>query len=222
MNAIGAAHVAEPKTRAQLQALRDARRSKNWIRRLHHHALRTDDMEATRHFYEDILGMPMVLASKGSVDPSTGRRSPFLHCFFELGDGSCLAFFQFLPGARGPAPKTPQDGVDHHIAVLVPDFDALARLKTKLDELSYPTCGIDHGFCYSLYVRDPNGMLVEFVGEPASELEMNEGLAASAHEELTKWNRKDYSYDSSGRVSMNYPLPTSPLADMMKVIPADR
>ena len=31
--------------------------------RLHHNAYPTKDMEATRHFYEDIIGMPLVATS---------------------------------------------------------------------------------------------------------------------------------------------------------------
>jgi glyoxylase I family protein len=222
MNTIGIDLIAAPEKRAQLQAARDARRSRNSIRRLHHHALRTNDMEATRHFYEDIVGMPMVLTTQGDIDPTAGRRTPFLHCFFELGDGSSLAFFEFLPEAREPAPKPPQDGADHHIAVFMPEFDALVRLKSKLDRLGHATCGIDHGFCYSLYVRDPNDMLVEFVGEPANELELGERATTLAHDAFAKWNRKDYAQDSVDHLPVNYPLPTSPLEDMMKVLPADR
>jgi glyoxylase I family protein len=102
------------------------------------------------------------------------------------------------------------------------EFDALVRLKSKLDGLGYATCGIDHGFCYSLYVRDPNDMLVEFVGEPANELELGEQAAALALDAFAKWNRKDYAQDSVEHLPMSYPLPTSPLEDMMKVLPGDR
>ena len=131
-NAVAAADIVVSEKRAKLQAVRNARRSSNKIRRLHYHAVRTDDMEATRRFYEDILGMPMVSAMKESVDSTNGRKTPFLHCFFEMGDGGSLAFFQFLPDAYGPANKLPQDGIDHHIAMSVPDFDDLAELKAKL------------------------------------------------------------------------------------------
>jgi catechol 2,3-dioxygenase-like lactoylglutathione lyase family enzyme len=58
-------------------------------------AVRTDDMEATRRFYEDVLGMPMVAAMKESMDSTNGRKTPFLHCFFEIGDGGSLAFSNF-------------------------------------------------------------------------------------------------------------------------------
>ncbi len=207
-------------SRVRLVAARAARRRKNKMRRLHHHAVRTDDMKTTRWFYEDIVGMPMVAAMRGSLDHA-GREAPFLHCFFEMGDGSCLAFFQFLPDAYGPATKLPTDGIDHHIALSVPDFDEVARLKAKFDELSYANCGIDHGFCYSLYVRDPNGMLLEFVSDAPNELELAEAAAAAAHDELQKWYGKDYSPKVAAHRAMNFPLPTSPVEDIVKVIRGD-
>jgi glyoxylase I family protein len=210
-NAATAADVAGTETRARLEAARDARRSRNKIRRLHHHAIRTDDMNATRHFYEEVLGMPMVAAFKEAVNSTTGRKTPFLHCFFEMGDGGCLAFFQFLSDDYGPATKLPKDAIDHHIAMSVPDFDDLAQLKARLDGLGYPNCGINHGFCYSLYVRDPNGMLVEFVGDAVNELEINEAAAASAHEELAKWNKGDYAPNNLARETVSFPLATSPV-----------
>ena len=101
MNATAITTGASSNDRTKLEATRALRRRRNKIRRLHHHAVRTDDMEATRRFYEDLLGMPMVAALKASLDHGTGGEEPFLHCFFEMGDGSCLAFFQFLPNAYG-------------------------------------------------------------------------------------------------------------------------
>jgi glyoxylase I family protein len=205
-------------THANLKATREARRNRNKIRRLHHHAVRTDDMNATRHFYEDVLGMPMIAALTAEIDSTTGRKTPFLHCFFEMGDGGCLAFFQFLPGDRGPANQLPKDAIDHHIAMAVANFDDLARVKAKLDELGYPNCGINHGFCYSLYVRDPNGMMVEFVADGANELEFYEAAAASAHEALAKWDEGDYSPNNPAGETATYPLPTSPRELIAKVM----
>jgi glyoxylase I family protein len=208
---------ASGETRSRLQQTRETRRGGNRIRRLHHHAVRTNDMEATRRFYEDLLGMPMVAAMRESLDLGAGE-TPFLHCFFEMADGSCLAFFQFPPEAFGPASALPRHGVDHHLAMAVPDFDEIARLKAKFDEMRYPNCGINHGFCYSLYVRDPNGMLVEFVCEPENELEINEAVAVAAHDELAKWQRGDQAPAHVGRVTVTYPLPTSPQQDILTVV----
>jgi glyoxylase I family protein len=206
----------------ELRERRERRRSANRIKRLHHHALRTNDMEATRHFYEDILGMPMVSTLIEMVDPTRGTETPYLHCFFEMGDGSSIAFFEFANGVRGDAPKTPQDALDHHFAVSVPSFDDIKALKEKLEAAGHRCAGIDHDFCYSLYVRDPNGMLMEFVADPENELEVNEGYAEAAHEELERWNRGEYAAEEKGRKTAEYPIPMSPLDEILKVLPDDR
>lgn len=154
--------------------------------------------------------------------PPGSRQTPFLHCFFEMGDGGCLAFFQFLPGAMGPATSLPPDGIDHHVAMAVSDFDDIVTLKTRFEMLGIANCGIDHGFCYSLYARDPNRMLVEFVCDAENELEINEAAAAAAHDELAKWNRKDYAVNNLERGSQRFALPTSPLDEILKLVRSDR
>jgi hypothetical protein len=100
----------------------------------------------------------------------------------------------------------------------VDGFDDIIRLKEKLEAHGYPSCGIDHGFCYSLYARDPNGMMVEFVCDCPDELEVNEAAAAAAHDDLTKWMQGDYSPNNAKRGARNFPLPTSPSADLLKVL----
>jgi glyoxylase I family protein len=204
--------------RVVLQATRDIRRNGNWVQRLHHHAVRTDDMEATRHFYEDVVGMPMTLALIAATE-SDGREAPFLHCFFEMADGGFLAFFQFLPDAYGPADNLPPDGIDHHIAVSVRDAAHITELKARFDELGLPCCGINHGICYSLYIRDPNNMLLEFACDAAAELEMYEAAAQSAHQELARWKKGDHTPTKSGAMP-EFHLPTSPAEEIFKVLRA--
>src|SRR6516165_2830656 len=60
------------------------------IKGLHHNAYRCRDSEETRVFYEDFLGLRLVSAFE--IDEGRG-----LHTFFEMDDGSCLAFFE-VPG----------------------------------------------------------------------------------------------------------------------------
>ncbi len=62
--------------------------------RLHHTAYVTKDLEATRHFYEDILGLPLI-ATWCEKDFLFGKDRTYCHCFFGIGDGGALAFFQF-------------------------------------------------------------------------------------------------------------------------------
>src|SRR5690349_19118543 len=62
--------------------------------RLHHTAFTSRDLEATRHFYEDIIGLPLV-ATWCEKDELFGKERVYCHCFFGLADGGALAFFQF-------------------------------------------------------------------------------------------------------------------------------
>ena len=62
--------------------------------RLHHTAYVAKDLEATRRFYEDLIGLPLV-ATWCEVDELFGAQRVYCHLFFGLGDGSALAFFNF-------------------------------------------------------------------------------------------------------------------------------
>ena len=66
--------------------------------RLHHNAFVSKDLEATRHFYEDVLGFPLV-ATWCEQEELFGAVRTYCHCFFGLQDGSALAFFQFADPA---------------------------------------------------------------------------------------------------------------------------
>ena len=63
------------------------------IHQLHHFAYRAKDAEETRHFYEDILGLPLYHIIQSDDVPSTGEYCPYTHFFFRLQDGSFIAFF---------------------------------------------------------------------------------------------------------------------------------
>ncbi|MFT6582587.1 MAG: catechol 2,3-dioxygenase-like lactoylglutathione lyase family enzyme [Alphaproteobacteria bacterium] len=85
------------------------------IKGLHHNAYRCRDSEETRQFYEDFLGL--TLADAFVIGESkTGRETPVLHSFFEMGDGSFLAFFE-VPGKAFDF--KPQHDFDLHIALEV-------------------------------------------------------------------------------------------------------
>jgi glyoxylase I family protein len=54
----------------------------------------TKDMEKTREFYEEVIGLPLV-ATWSESDELFGKVRTYCHCFFGLADGGALAFFQF-------------------------------------------------------------------------------------------------------------------------------
>src|SRR4029079_11829548 len=97
-------------------------RSVAMIKGLHHNAYRCRDSEETRKFYEDFLGLPLVNAFKIETT-MTGRKtgSGVLHSFFQLDDGSCLAFFE--------APDMAFEFKDQH------DFDLHIALEVEPEHL---------------------------------------------------------------------------------------
>jgi glyoxylase I family protein len=138
------------------------------IQGLHHWAFRCRDAEETRHFYEDILGLPLAAAVTHDLVPSTQEFCPYYHFFFELADGSYLAFFDLLDGnGYGHDPKTP-DWVNH-LALEVDSIEALETAKKKLEEHKVDVLGIvDHKWFKSIYFFDPNGIRLELACRTAS------------------------------------------------------
>ncbi len=156
---------------------------------LHHFAYRCRDAEETRHFYEDILGLPLVHVVKEAVVPSTGEKAPFAHVFFELKDGSCIAFFDLGDNVKpAPSPNTPP--WVNHLALKVPTLKDVETMKARLEANGISVIGItDHGFVKSIYFFDPNGIRLEFTTETAGADELKE-YARTAHAALDAWNKE--------------------------------
>jgi catechol 2,3-dioxygenase-like lactoylglutathione lyase family enzyme len=151
------------------------------IKGLHHNAYRCRDSEETRRFYEDFLGLP--LASTLAIETTkTGRGANVLHTFYEMGDGSYLAFFE--------APEQPfefkrQHDFDLHIALEV-DRATLEETMARGKASGIETRGIsDHGFIDSVYFRDPNGYVIELTTRTAAEHELLDPARARAT--LDEW-----------------------------------
>ena len=63
------------------------------IKGLHHNAYRCRDSEETRRFYEEFLGLPLA-GTLWIKETKTGRNTDALHTFYEMDNGSYLAFFE--------------------------------------------------------------------------------------------------------------------------------
>ena len=127
------------------------------IQGLHHNAYRCRDSELTRQFYEDFLGLSLVHAFEIKTT-KTARDTSVLHSFYEMADGSFLAFFD-APGQ--PFEFKEQHDFDLHIALEV-DEPTLHAMFAKGKAQGIETRGIaDHGFIKSIYFRDPNGYVIE-------------------------------------------------------------
>jgi len=169
--------------------------------RLHHTAYVTKDQEATRAFYEDVLGFPL-LATWSEADELFGKLRVYCHTFFGLADGSALAFFQF-------ADKSDQDEFDpalapspfRHIALRV-EADGQAELERRLKAANWKPEGtyvLEHGYCRSLYTEDPNGMLLEFTVDVPHAGEIAADRSQDAHETLKRWLAGDHTSNNTYR-----------------------
>jgi Lactoylglutathione lyase and related lyases len=153
---------------------------------LHHFAWRCRDAEETRHFYEDILGLPLVHIVRAERVPSTGEYCPFVHLFFQMKDGSHIAFFD-LGDDQTAEPSANTPAWVNHLALAVEDLPALERAKASLEAAGIPILGItDHHFIRSIYFFDPNGIRLELTTDVGLTEYKAEKLG-SAHQELADW-----------------------------------
>ena len=167
--------------------------------RLHHHAYVVDDQEATRAFYEDLLGFPLV-ATWCEVETVRGKERTYCHTFFELEDGSALAFFQFLDSDDQAEMKLDSRSSLNHVALSSTLADQ-ERLRSSLDAAGVGHRTTDHGYCVSLYVTDPDGLTVEFTTDPENVAEINEWQRSHAHSELQRWLAGDHAPNNQLRVT---------------------
>jgi catechol 2,3-dioxygenase-like lactoylglutathione lyase family enzyme len=153
------------------------------IKGLHHNAYRCRDSEETRKFYEQFLELPLA-GSLEIGETKSGRKTQVLHTFYQLGDGSYLAFFE--------APDMPfefkeQHDFDLHIALEV-DRATLDRKFAQGKALGMETRGVsDHRFIDSIYFRDPNGYVIELTCKRANHDQAMDPATNRARAILDQW-----------------------------------
>jgi glyoxylase I family protein len=169
--------------------------------RLHHTAYVSKNLEATRQFYEDVIGLPL-MATWCESDMLFGAERTYCHCFFGLGDGGALAFFQFArPEDQALfGPKMP-DTPFHHIALKV-DEEAQKGIEQRLRAAGYQEPKmyvLEHGYCRSVYAVDPDGMIVEFTVDHPEADKINAKRKQDAHTELKRWLSGDHTSNNMFR-----------------------
>lgn len=169
--------------------------------RLHHNAYVVADLERTRKFYEDLLGLPLV-ATWCEKDELFGKERVYCHCFFELADKSALAFFQFAHAddqkefgpELSPSPF-------RHIALHV-DAPTQREVEQRVARMGVQgTYVLEHGYCRSLYLTDPDGLIVELTCDApeAVSTEAVDFKKRTAHAELARWLAGDHASNNTYR-----------------------
>jgi catechol 2,3-dioxygenase-like lactoylglutathione lyase family enzyme len=142
---------------------------------------RINSSNQPRHpFANGLLGLKLV-----SAFPIDEGRA--LHTFFQMDDGSCLAFFE-VPGK--PFDFKRQDSLDLHIALGV-DNDVFERMLQKGRARAIEVRGpVDHGFCRSIYFRDPNGYVIELTSKTPRHDTMMDPARNEARAILDRWQKE--------------------------------
>lgn len=159
------------------------------IQQLHHYAYKARDAEETRHFYEDILGLPLYHIIQSDYVPSTGEYCPYTHFFFRLQDGSFIAFFDIGDDVKAePSPNTPL--WINHVAFRVNTVQELENTKARLEAHGVEVLGVtDHHIFKSIYFFDPNGIRLELAAQVADAEQMAKDSTV-AHERLNAWTAR--------------------------------
>jgi len=152
---------------------------------IHHHAYACWDSEETRHFYEDILGIPLV-ATVVLEDPLRDDGSRYCHTFFEMADGNVLAFSEHT-SLFHPKHFSARSGFRRRVALEVQGDAVVRQFKCKLDAAGVANMLEDRGESLSLRFDDPNGLTLEFIANIPSSSEYVRISRALARSNLQQW-----------------------------------
>lgn len=158
------------------------------VKSLHHVAYRCKNAKETAEFYTRALGLKYKMAVSADTVLSTGEYSPHFHLFFEMEDGSSVAFFE--------VPESPEMGFDpntpdwvQHLALRVGSMDELLAAKKRLQDMGIEVLGpADHKICQSIYFHDPSGHRLE-LAFPTETPQMVSAMQNAAETMLDAWDK---------------------------------
>ena len=135
---------------------------------LHHVAYAAKDIDATHAFYTEVMGFRLVKVVVGATEAGWSK-----HVFYDTGGQGLIAFWDLHDEQIGTDFRTDIStalGLPvhiNHIAFDAVDLDTLGTIRQRWQEHGHTVAEIDHGFCTSIYITDPNGILVEFCCDTA-------------------------------------------------------
>lgn len=157
------------------------------VQRLNHVAYRCRDAQETTEFYADVLGLKLAHVIVQDRVPSTQEYAPHAHVFFEMADGSWVAFFD-LADEEHVAQETQRDWAQH-LALEVSTLEDLATARQRLVDHGVDVLGpVDHGFIQSIYFFDPSGHRLELSARTHAPGALDR-FAAVARDAVDEWTR---------------------------------
>jgi catechol 2,3-dioxygenase-like lactoylglutathione lyase family enzyme len=133
---------------------------------IHHLGLATHDMEATLDFYENVLGFETRVCDV--IQPEAG--GTIRHAFLDAGNGELIAFMECnaIEGIAADFDTGINNGlgiaggVMHFAFAASDENDLLEKQKALRAKGVQVTDMVDHGWCQSIYFRDPNKLQLEY------------------------------------------------------------
>jgi catechol 2,3-dioxygenase-like lactoylglutathione lyase family enzyme len=159
------------------------------FKKLHHVAYRCEDARATADFYSKVLGLKFAAAVNADAVASIRKHDPHTHIFFEMGDGSYIAFFELLDKS---APHVPvANDWAQHLALEVKDQQVADALLARLREHGVQVVGPEPhgGLINSWYFFDPSGHRLEIVVRTAGK-DVWDKLGSKAEATLDDWQKR--------------------------------
>ncbi|SEH17050.1 Catechol 2,3-dioxygenase [Natronorubrum sediminis] len=141
----------------------------------------------TVEFYQDLLGMPLVLRQPNLDDPSQ------THLFFDTGDGRILTFFvsDDRPSAKGQRGGV---GAVHHLCFRI-EPDEYEETMDALEDAGYRYNVFDRGIFHSIYTHDNNGLVIELSTDKYEIPDDRRGEVLAKAQELREDDGADYAKD---------------------------
>ena len=128
------------------------------LRGLHHVTAISADLERTIAFYRDVLGLPIVQDEVSEDDPDAR------HVWFGAGDGTLISFMEYPQLPEGVVGR----GSTHHFALRVDSPEEQEAWRDYLREREIDCTDVfQRGSFSSLYLKDPDGHVVEIATRPS-------------------------------------------------------
>jgi catechol 2,3-dioxygenase-like lactoylglutathione lyase family enzyme len=192
---------------------------------VHHLAICTKDIKKQIEFFTQVVGAELVaLYWMHGVDNT-------FHGFLRLNDSSSIAFVQHPDIAK----IQPQRGVSHagwtaenvapgvmqHLALNVDSYADLMAIRDRVRSYGHWIMGpLDHGFCKSIYLAAPEGIMLEFSTSEGNAIDAEAwidpevvALAGISTDELARYKRPPSFESKDGKVPQPKADPSKPLMD---------
>lgn len=157
---------------------------------IHHVAFRCRDAEQTRWFYADVLGLKPAAGIVIETVPGTAAETPYMHIFFELGDGNYIAFFD-SPTDADPDWFDRKNSFDMHVAITAGSRDDMLAMQQRIEASGVRCFGpIEHDFVQSVYMYDPNGIQVEITAKTPEHDHILSEEGDALPETLRRWSER--------------------------------